>query len=44
MYADANLGLGLESGIVIGVPIPQAAAAESEKVEDAIQRALVEAR
>ncbi|GAQ89186.1 hypothetical protein KFL_004950050 [Klebsormidium nitens] len=40
---DANVRLGLGSGIVIGVPIPESDAAASEKVEAAIQRALSEA-
>ncbi|BDA44761.1 Pseudouridine-5'-phosphate glycosidase [Coccomyxa sp. Obi] len=39
----AALQLNLDSGIVIGVPVPEAAAAAGERVERATQQALAEA-
>ncbi|KAI3898512.1 hypothetical protein MKW92_041629 [Papaver armeniacum] len=41
---DANLKLGLGSGILIGVPIPKEHAASGRMIESAIQTALKEAR
>ncbi|KAI3973873.1 hypothetical protein MKX01_030449 [Papaver californicum] len=41
---DANLKLGLGSGIIIGVPIPKEHAASGRMIESAIQIALKEAR
>ncbi|KAI3920456.1 hypothetical protein MKX01_000795 [Papaver californicum] len=41
---DANLKLGLGSGILIGVPIPKEHAASGRMIESAIQIALKEAR
>ena len=43
-FADANMKLGLGSGILIGVPIPAEHAASGALIESAIQRALREAR
>lgn len=43
-FADANMKLGLGSGILIGVPIPAEHAASGALIESAIQRALKEAR
>ncbi|KAH9325581.1 hypothetical protein KI387_005759, partial [Taxus chinensis] len=39
---DASIKLGLGSGILIGVPIPEASAASGDFVESAIQTALTE--
>ncbi|XP_041474979.1 pseudouridine-metabolizing bifunctional protein C1861.05-like isoform X1 [Lytechinus variegatus] len=40
---DTNLSLGLGSGVLIGVPIPEEYAADGEMIEGAIQTALSEA-
>ena len=39
-FSDENLSLGLESGMVIGVPIPEAGNSLGQEIEDAIQSAL----
>ncbi|XP_052089369.1 uncharacterized protein LOC127726068 [Mytilus californianus] len=41
---DAQLRLGLQSGILIAVPIPQESSADGEIIEFAIQQALTEAK
>ena len=43
-YTDTNLSLGLGSGILIAVPIPEEFAADGEVIEGAIQKAVTEAR
>lgn len=42
--ADANMKLGLGSGILFAVPIPKEHAASGQLIEDAIERAIGEAR
>ena len=39
----SNLSLNLNSGILVAVPVPSEQAAEYEKVEEAIQKAIKEA-
>ena len=41
---DRNLALGLNSGSVIGVPIPEESSIVGQEIEDAIQMALEESR
>ncbi|NXP41815.1 YOW5 protein, partial [Leiothrix lutea] len=41
---DSALGLGLGSGVLIAVPCPQERAAEGQAIEEAIQKALSQAR
>ncbi|XP_072041914.1 uncharacterized protein [Amphiura filiformis] len=41
---DCSLSLGLQSGILIAVPIPQSLAADGDLIEGAIQQALSEAK
>ena len=42
-HLDCSLSLGLQSGILIAVPIPSSHAADGELIEGAIQQALIEA-
>ncbi|XP_058276263.1 uncharacterized protein LOC120752289 isoform X2 [Hirundo rustica] len=41
---DSALGLGLSSGVLIAVPCPQERAAQGQAIEEAIQKALSQAR
>lgn len=43
-FIDRNLALGLNSGSVIGVPIPEESSIVGQEIEDAIQMALEESR
>ena len=42
--SDANMECGVESGVVLAVPIPIEASCTGNKIEAAIQQALKEAR
>jgi pseudouridine-5'-phosphate glycosidase len=41
-FAEANLKMGLQSGILVAVPIPTQHAALASSVEAAIQKSLLE--
>lgn len=42
--ADSNMNLGMNSGILVAVPIPKEYSASGNFIESAIQKALKEAR
>lgn len=44
VFAAGTLSLGLQSGVLIAVPIPEEHAAVGQQIEEAIQAALTEAR
>lgn len=39
-----TLSLGLQSGVLIAVPVPEEHAGEGQQIEEAIQAAMTEAR
>ena len=43
-WSDAQLGLGLQSGMLVAVPIPDQHEAEGSAIQAAIDQALEEAR
>lgn len=43
-HTASTLDLGLQSGILLAVPIPEEHAATGQQIEDAIQTALSEAK
>lgn len=43
-FAASTLSLGLQSGILLAVPIPEEHASAGKQIEEAIQAAVTEAR
>lgn len=44
LLTASSLSLGLQSGVLLAVPIPDEYAAAGQQIEDAIQAAVTEAR
>lgn len=44
LCSDTNLSFDVQSGVLIGVPIPSSAGSLGDEIEEAIQQALIEAK